>query len=409
MATKPFGKVPNGARQQPEPFELHVDEQKLQDMKTLIRLSPVAKDCYENQSWDRGFGVTRDWMLKTKEYWLNEFDWRATESHINSFPNFKTIIKDDDGYEFSVHFTALFSERSDAIPIALFHGWPGSFLEFVPILSLLRQKYTPKTLPYHIIVPSLPGYTLSTPPPLEKNWGISDTARIMHSTLLSLGFSAYVVQGGDIGSYVSRQIAATYPECKAMHLNFCPMPRPDDVPDSSLPVTDVEKEGLERGMKFVQNGRGYGIMHGTRPSTIGHVLSSSPLALLAWIGEKFLAWVDPERPLPLNTYLEDISLYWLTDSYPTSIYTYREPFEVSNVKGYFHGQEALHVAKPTGYSYFKWEIGGPAPKSWVERTGDVVFHRAHERGGHFAALERPGELLEDIEGFVEVAWKNVEK
>lgn len=98
---------------------------------------------------------------------------RKEEEYINSFPGYKTQIKDDDGGVFDVHFTALFSSNSSAIPIAFFHGWPGSFLEFLPLMDILRKKYTPETLPYHIIVPSLPGFALSSDPPLDRDWKVA--------------------------------------------------------------------------------------------------------------------------------------------------------------------------------------------------------------------------------------------
>lgn len=343
-------------------------------------------------------------MLKARSHWIDEFSWRDEEARINSFPNYTSLIKDDDGLEFTVHFAALFSRKKDAVPLALFHGWPGSFLEFLPILRILREKYTPDTLPFHVICPSLLGYPLSSAPPLDRNWEIKDTARVMHKLLLSLGFDKYVVQGGDIGSYVSRNMAATYAECAAMHLNFCIMPEPKSATSSSLPLTALEEKGMIRFREFMEFGLAYGRMHGSRPSTIGHVLSSSPLALLAWIGEKFKDWVDPEHPLPLDTILADVTLYWLTECFPTCIYTYREDFAVPPTPGYFHGQKNLYVSKPMGYSYFAWELA-PVPRSWAETSGELVWFKAHERGGHFAALERPGELLRDIEDFVGVAWK----
>jgi microsomal epoxide hydrolase len=300
---------------------------------------------------------------------------------------------------------ALFSQKKDAVPLALFHGWPGSFLEFLPILSLLRDKYTPETLPYHIIVPSLPGYTLSSPPPLDQDWQIADTARVMHQLLLSLGFgSGYVVQGGDIGSYVSRTIAATYAECKAIHLNFCMMPEPTSSKSTPLKQSALEEKGMKRFHKFMETGTAYGQMQGHRPATLGHVLSASPLAMLAWIGEKFTEWVDPNHPLPLHTILCDVTLYWLTECFPTCIYTYREDFAIPPAEGFFHGQKHLYVKKPLGYSYFPWELA-PTPKSWAETSGNLVWFKAHENGGHFAALERPEELLGDIESFLEAAWK----
>ncbi|KAF2190478.1 epoxide hydrolase 1 [Zopfia rhizophila CBS 207.26] len=395
----PYGTVPSSARQQPSKFELHIEDQQLSNFKQLLRLSPVAKDSYENQQQDRRFGVTREWILNAKKYWENEFNWRVHEKKINSFPNFKTNITDDDGKVFIIHFAALFSEKADAVPIALFHGWPGSFLEFLDLMDLLRNRFSPQELPYHIIAPSLPGYTLSTQPPLDKDWKIADTARIMHKLLIQLGFeSGYVVQGGDIGSFVSRTIAATYKECKAMHLNFMFMSKPDNVSENAL--SELEAKFIHRLHDFQATGNAYGREHGTRPATIGHALASSPVSLLAWIGEKFLEWTDQD--LPLDTVLGDITLYWLCESFATSIYTYREDFTTKE-KGYFHGQEKLHVNKPMGYSYFPYELA-PIPKSWAETTGNLVFFKAHEEGGHFAALEKPKLLLADIEEFVSIAW-----
>lgn len=98
------------------------------------------------------------------------------------------------------------------------------------------------------------------------------------------------------------------------------MRRPDNLPDEQL--NESEKKGVERGAEFMSFGAAYAMEHGTRPGTIGHVLSSNPMALLAWCGEKYLTWVD--EPLPSKTILEFISLYWLTETFPRAIYPYRE-------------------------------------------------------------------------------------
>lgn len=77
-SSKPFSTVPSAAQSQPEPFELHIDEQKLQDFKTLLRLCPIAKETYENLQ-DEGshgrFGVSRKWVVEAKKYWEQEYDW----------------------------------------------------------------------------------------------------------------------------------------------------------------------------------------------------------------------------------------------------------------------------------------------------------------------------------------------
>ncbi|KAF2261363.1 alpha/beta-hydrolase [Lojkania enalia] len=387
----PFATVPSNVGHKLLQFKVHIDEQKLHDMNTLIRLSPIAKDTYENQTRERGFGVSRQWMLDAKSTWLDGFNWRDTEAHINSFPNYKTTITDDDGRTFSLHFLALFSERKDAVPISFFHGWPGSILEFLPMMDILREKYTPQDLPYHIIVPSLPGYGFSQQPPLDSNWRLKDTSRLMHKLLLSLGFDRYITQGGDIGSYVSRILAVTYPECAACHLNFCCMDAPTSVSDSAL--SPLEAKQLSRGKRFMENGHAYADLHATRPATIAYLLSASPVALLAWLAEKFLEWSDVDIPLP--TILANTSLYWLTESFPSSIYTYREE------EAPFHGLQQAYLEKPLGYSFFPYELL-PVPRAWAARTGRLVWAREHSSGGHFAALERPDAFIGDVEDFMGV-------
>jgi microsomal epoxide hydrolase len=174
-------------------------------------------------------------MTEAKEHWLNKFDWygkiddkprratakkhhrRTCERHTNRFPHFILPIQEE-GYTLDIHFVALFSKKPDAIPILLLHGWPGSFLEFLPILSLLKARYAEEEPPYHFIVPSSPGYAFSSPPPLDRDFRIEDVARVMNHLMVDLGFgSGYVVQGGDIGSKVARAIAAEHESCLAIH------------------------------------------------------------------------------------------------------------------------------------------------------------------------------------------------
>lgn len=142
---------------------------------------------------------------------------RKSENVINSFPNFTLDIVDKSGPT-NIHFVSLFSQKPDAVPLVLLHGWPGNFLEFLPILQLLRTTYTPETLPYHVIVPSLPGYAFSSPPPLDRDFRIEDVARILNKLMVDLGFgSGYIVQGGDVGSKIARVMAAEHESCKAVH------------------------------------------------------------------------------------------------------------------------------------------------------------------------------------------------
>lgn len=142
------------------------------------------------------------------------------EKKINQIPQFMATIKDDDGTVYKVHFMGLFSIKGDAIPIAFFHGWPGSFLEFQKLFSVLKTKYgdDPAKLPYHLIAPSLIGFGLSDKPPKTKDFDLTDLARIMNKLMIAIGFkSGYVAQGGDIGSMLSQRLAQNHAECKALH------------------------------------------------------------------------------------------------------------------------------------------------------------------------------------------------
>ncbi|KXG47530.1 Alpha/beta hydrolase fold-1 [Penicillium griseofulvum] len=303
------------------------------------------------------------------------------ERRINSLPNYKISVEDEKG-DVELHFVGLFSKKENATPIVLLHGWPGSFLEFLPTLDIIRKKYETSELPFHIIVPSLPGYTLSSGPPRDKAWVGEDAARVIDTAIKKLGFDRYVVQGGDVGCLIASLLATTYDSVIGVHLNL--LPSLDQVDDNDPDLTEFEKQAIQRGNeRFKPPSIGAAIMNSTRPATIGAVISSNPLALLAWIGEKFLEW--PEENVSIDDVLTDVSLYWFTDCFARCNYTYRGTFLVSPPFC------LPFIDKPFGY--------------YVEKKGRLAFYRQHEHGGHFAALERPTEFLQDTEDFMEAALK----
>ncbi|XP_014558287.1 hypothetical protein COCVIDRAFT_25228 [Bipolaris victoriae FI3] len=371
-----------------KPFTLNISDQDLSEWRQLLQLSRLPPDTWEGRQEDRRFGVTRKWLSETKDYWLSQYDWRAAERHINSFPNYKMQIEDVD-----LHFVALFSEKKDAIPIILMHGWPGSFIEFLPILSIVKKKYSTKDLPYHIVVPSLPGYTLSTIQSHDKQWDLEDSSRVMNQLMLNLGFNKYLGQGGDVGHFTAQILAREHEACVGIHLNMiASLPNPDE----NTVMDEVERETLGRAQKWITTGIGYALEHGTRPGTIGSVVASNPLAMLAWIGEKMLEWSDEDPSL--DEILTNISLYWFSGCFPSCLGVYRQYFGGAPIPKW------KFTEKPLGYSFFRFELG-VAVKSILEKETNLVFYQRHERGGHFAALERPADLWEDIEGFVSKAWK----
>ncbi|KAJ5334940.1 hypothetical protein N7452_007343 [Penicillium brevicompactum] len=390
----PFGTPPSGVSL--TPFKVSIPKAKISELRTLLEVARFAPHTYENSQTDRRYGVGTDWLVTMRDLWLRSYKWNASEDRINSFPQFEAEVEG-----ITIHFVSLFSQKKDAVPLLLLHGWPGSFLEFLPILQKFREEYTPETLPYHLIVPSLPGYAFSSGPPLDRDFGTGDIARVLDQLMKDLGFGdGYVAQGGDIGSRIARHLAVDHESCKAAHLNVVFMRKPEGVTDEHLNAFEIQ--GIERMQNFMATGSGYAVEHGTRPSTIGHVVSSSPIALLAWVGEKFCEWVDD--PLSPDDILESITLYWLTDTFPRAIYTYRQNYPPPPVPA--ANDPRWYIKKPLGFSSFPMELAR-LPRSWVETTGNLVFWQQHQKGGHFAALERPDELKSDLVKFVDQIWPDV--
>ncbi|KAI1297606.1 Alpha/Beta hydrolase protein [Xylaria venustula] len=392
MASK-FGVIPNNISTKPEPFALHVAEGELVAFGDLLRLSKVGPSTWWNQQDDPQYGVSRRWLIEAKETWLDSFDWRKHEDYINSFPNFKLPVSDPEAGRVDVHFAALFSAKKDAIP--LLHGFPSSFVEFLPILQLLVDKYTPETLPYHVIVPSLPDYGLSRTSQ-QAEMTMTQAARIMNQLMLDLGFGqGYVVQGGDLGSLLSRIMSVEYEACKAFHVNMLVADPALEAPSPDL-LSPEETQIVQRTESWRQTGLAYALEHGTRPSTAGLAISASPLAMLAWIGEKLLEWTDPQHQFSLDTILSIVSFYWFTDTFPRSLY------HATLVKNLFAGKpHPTSMEKPLGYSLFAYDLC-VLPKPWAEEIyPNLTLFKVHSEGGHFASIEQPGTLLDDVEEFVE--------
>ncbi|KAK1489133.1 epoxide hydrolase [Colletotrichum cuscutae] len=170
---------------------------------------------------------------------------------------------------------------------------------------------------------------------------------------------------------------------------------------TTVNITEDEAQHVQRMLNFSATGSSYLLDNGLRPSTIGLVLSSSPLAMLAWIGEKFLEWPDSRYPLSVDTILTMVSFYWYTDTFPRSMYPYHALASAATANVLF--SVATSKEKPVGYSVFPAE-NILLPKAWAEKAyPNLVFYKRNDKGGHFAALEQPRIFLQNIEEFLAVA------
>jgi microsomal epoxide hydrolase len=285
MSAKAFSTPPHTPTIPLRPYEVNVPQADLDDLQVRLALPARHAATWDNTTGPAHLGVRRDWLQQAVERWKT-FDWRATEKEINSFPNFIGSVAFE-GIKYEIQFLALFSKRKDAVPLMLNHGWPGSILEFVPTLLHVSKTYTPANLPYHVIVPSLVGYGFSSMPPLDRPFGARECAGAFDALMTGLGLGigsprgGYIAQGGDIGSFVSRQLA-TFDGCIGIHLNFFPMIIPTQDKDIMGALDDTDRKALERAALWDRWGRGYFYEHLSKPATIGAVLESSPVAVLAW-------------------------------------------------------------------------------------------------------------------------------
>jgi pimeloyl-ACP methyl ester carboxylesterase len=374
----------------PEPFEIHVSDDVLADL--AARLDRVRwPDEIPGSGWT--YGTDLAYLEQLVEYWRQEYDWRAQEAEINRLAHFRVAVAGT-----GIHFVHMPGQGPDPLPLLLVHGWPGSFWEFHRIIPLLTDPGRFGADPadaFTVVAPSLPGYGFSFAPGQDR----LDLAGIagVFAELMSgvLGYGRFGAQGGDWGAGVVSRLAVGRPELLAgIHLNLLFSRREVDGGED---LSAEEAAHLETVERWRAEESGYQWIQGTRPQTLAYGLTDSPSGLAAWIVEKFRAWSDcdgdVERRFSKDLLLTNVMLYWVTGAINSSFWPY---YAVR------HGSPALRrgerVKVPTAYADFPKEIFRP-PRAWAERTYDIRRWTTMPAGGHFAALEEPEALAEDIRAF----------
>jgi pimeloyl-ACP methyl ester carboxylesterase len=317
---------------------------------------------------------------------MTDFDWPGFAARVNEHAAFVM----SQGAQ-QLHFVHVRSAAPDALPLLLLHGWPGSFLEFRGIITELARPAPA----FHVVCPSLPGYGFSSRS-LEETCNAAAIADQMATLMGELGYERFVVQGGDWGSVIGSELARRHPQrCYGLHLNLAPFSPPPEGDPARAAVLPEEVPWLTQNTRLFRDGMGYYAIQSTRPQTLAVALGDSPLGLLAWLAEKYLAWSDRDAAgasLVSDAAIADqVALYWMTDSIGSSVRLYYD---------YVHeppSQQRIEV--PTGVAVFPRELV-KNPRAWVAHRCNLVHWSLPARGGHFAALEVPQLLLADLRRFV---------
>lgn len=366
------------------PFKVHVPDDVLADLQH--RLAETRwPDQLPDTTWEYGADIGR--VRELADYWQKSYDWRAQESRINRFHQFSTEI---DGQ--TIHFIHERSPRADAIPLMLIHGWPGSILEFFALIDPLTNPKDSSTPAFDVVVPSLPGFGFSGPTK-SQGWGVRRMADAFTVLMDRLGYSRYGVQGGDWGSTIAAEMARQAPaHVIGLHLNLIYVP-----PPSPNAIKELTGEEHRRYADWWDEGRStFFNLQSSEPQTVAYALTDSPVGWLAWLAERFQDLTDNDgnflHAVDRDAFLTDVTLYWVTGTVGSSMRLYDE-HRLSD-----SNPAAGRMKTPVAYAVFPKEVVA-APERWIDLSYNVVQRTEMPRGGHFAALEQPDLMVQDIRTF----------
>jgi len=398
-------------------FSIKVPSDVLNDLKSRL-INTRTIEGLPGTNFEYGFNV--DYMKEVVEYWKNKYDWKAQEAKLNSFPQFTTVIEG-----ISVHFLHVKPAQASAKtrPLLMIHGWPGSFWEFYKIIPMLTGADGTSDVAFELIIPSIPGYGFSEAPH-RPGFSQVDAARVFYKLMKRLGHSKYYIQGGDWGSFIARIMAQLYDSnVLGLHLNMAspPMYHPGIIARELIgmifpsliftPAELVNRPSIKQNFMTIMRESGYMHIQATRPDSVAMGLNDSPVGLAAYIMEKFSVWSNSDnrfcpdgcltKHFTLDEVLTNIMIYWVTGSIASSVRFYRELFTEELIPQI----DSLPVEVPTGFASFPHEIIVHAEALVRATLPNIVQYNIMPRGGHFAAMEEPRLLADDIISFVKIVEK----
>ncbi|MCP2292379.1 epoxide hydrolase family protein [Nocardia amikacinitolerans] len=428
------------------PFRIEIPQEQIDRLHARLA-DTLWPDELPGVGWDKGMPVS--YLKPLAEYWRTGYDWRAAEAKLNELPQFVTEI---DGEQ--VHFLHVRSPEPDALPLVLSHGWPATFIEFLDVLGPLSDPRAHGGDPadaFHLVVPSLPGFAFSGVGSKIGQGSTEHYAQVVAKLMARLGYDRYGAQGGDAGYFVSTELGRIATDhVVGIHVNG----------PITIPSWDAESWGGERADSWSAGGDaterswgateggeqaqvsaggvaddaavwsategdgggswgggqsgyspedqaklekltgeesftrfGYAMVQAGRPQTLAIGMHDSPAGMLSWIVDMFQRWTNPAIELPedavdRDALLTNVSLYWFTGTFASSIRLYGE--------GEAWGGAAKNSGVPTAAAIFPGDL---SIRKIAEEQNNIVRWTEFDRGGHFAAMEAPDLLTEDVRAF----------
>jgi pimeloyl-ACP methyl ester carboxylesterase len=377
---------------QPAPFRVEVAAEVLEDLRRRLlhaRLPPML------HSGTPDDGIDPRYLAEVVEYWLDRFDWSAREQSINRLPQFRVRAG---GVQ--IHFVHQRGRGPRPLPLVLTHGWPGSFLEMEKILPLLTDPAAhggSADDSFHVVVPSLPGFAFSSLP-ADGGLNAFQIADIWRELMAGLGYPQFGAQGGDFGAAIGTALGLRHSSAVVgIHLNYIPGSFTPFLGPDTPPLSECERAFQRDAAAWYEGDGAYAHVQRTRPRTLACALDDSPVGLAAWILEKFIEWGDcagdVESRFTKDELLSNVMLYWVTR---TAYSASRLYVEMRRHPLAFGPHDFVNV--PCGIARLPREAPFP-PREWIERGYRVEHWSELTAGGHFAAMEEPEQLAQDIRAF----------
>lgn len=362
----------------PTPTSVHIPQEAIDDL--AARLDRVRwPDEPDGLGWDMGVTVDRVQKLAQR---LRHLNWRAVEARVNAVPQVECRI---DGA--TIHTFHARSERADARPLLLCHGWPSSPLEFLPLVEALTAPPAGEPA-FHVVAPSMPGYAFSGPT-TDRGWTTGRIAAAFAELMPALGYPRYAAHGGDVGSGVVRQLAVDDAEhlIGGHVLEAFSFPSGDEAETARMTPDDWERLGVAQ--RFQAEFAGYQLLQQRRPQTLAFALADSPVGQLAWIADFWDQFGDhPTRAE--ERLVETAALYWLTNTSASAARVYYEDEHTDAPSGL--------PRAPLGIAVFPRNFR--SVRMLAERDNPTIQHWSEpEDGGHFAAVDNPEALVDDLRTF----------
>jgi pimeloyl-ACP methyl ester carboxylesterase len=390
-----------------EPFLLSVPEDDLKDLRA--RLSATRwPDAYGNEDWY--YGVEVGYLKELVDYWIDGFDWRAAERAINACPQYLASIDDN-----PLHFLRVPGKGPSPVPLLLMHGWPWTFWDWKRVIGPLTDPAAhggDAADAFDLVIPSMPGFAFSRPAPPDINfWKAGD---LLHRLMTEiLGYSSYFAAGSDMGSFATGHLGHRYAEsvrgiflARPVALDMFQNERPWDVSGGRMVPADAPDAFRDRMIALQRRFASHVAAHMLDAETLAVGLNDSPAGLLAWLLMRWRSWSDcggdVESVFPRDHILTNTTIWWVTRAIQSSMRYYsnfhRYPWRPSH-------DRVPKVDVPAGCALLGFE--NPPGVTTATRVEaflaspeggwyDIRYAKAYEKGGHFAAFERPDAMIDGI-------------